>query len=264
MNENSTNDNTNNNEKKVSPVTKFLAGKGFYIVLFLCVAAIGISGYIVVSNTLSNREDATDYTLSAVEDYSVNATEETMMDSNAASYLDDAAPVMAENSPAPETEKQEENTLSSEDALNQAAAEAAAEAAKAILVWPVEGQVTHGYSTDALAYSETMSDWRIHNGTDIEAVLGAQVMAITSGTVTDIYNDEYLGTTVVLEHPGDVVSVYSNLMENPPVSIGDEVMPGTVIGSVGESALGESAQGPHLHLEIYQNGESIDPLEYLP
>lgn len=73
-----------------------------------------------------------------------------------------------------------------------------------------------------------------------------------------------MGTTVVIDHGGELTSTYCNLASQPPVSVGDRVERGTVIGSVGDTAIAESALASHLHLEMAQNGLSVDPLSYLP
>ena len=59
-------------------------------------------------------------------------------------------------------------------------------------------------------------------------------------------------------------SSYSNLAALPTVEIGDEVSVGDVIGSVGSTAIGEINEQSHLHLSVTLNGESADPLNYLP
>ena len=59
-------------------------------------------------------------------------------------------------------------------------------------------------------------------------------------------------------------AVYANLASMPAVSVGDWVQAGDVIGAVGTTALCEIGQGTHLHFAVYLDGESVDPLDYLP
>lgn len=66
-------------------------------------------------------------------------------------------------------------------------------------LWPVDGTVTRAYAMTALAYDETMADWRTHDGIDIAADYGAVVSAMASGTVTQVYHDDRYGMTVVTE-----------------------------------------------------------------
>ena len=115
-----------------------------------------------------------------------------------------------------------------------------------------------------LAYDETMGDWRTHHGLDISAQLGTEVCSISTGTVEAVYDDDLMGTTVVIDHGGGIKSIYSNLAAKPTVVVGDTVKPGTVIGAVGETALAESGRPPHLHLEMSKGDYIVDPLQYLP
>ena len=59
-------------------------------------------------------------------------------------------------------------------------------------------------------------------------------------------------------------SRYANLADTVPVNVGDWLECGAAIGTVGTSALCEIGQGAHLHFALYVNGQSVDPLEYLP
>jgi murein DD-endopeptidase MepM/ murein hydrolase activator NlpD len=60
-----------------------------------------------------------------------------------------------------------------------------------------------------------------------------------------------------------VHSIYTNLAEQPPVSQGDVVSMGQIIGSVGGTALGETNTVPHLHFAMTCDGLSADPSGYL-
>ena len=90
------------------------------------------------------------------------------------------------------------------------------------------------------------------------------MLAACAGTVLSVSEDALMGTTVVILHADGVMSTCSNLEAVPTVEIGDTVRTGDVIGSVGRSAIAESAQAPHLHLSMTKDGESVDPLSYLP
>ena len=131
-------------------------------------------------------------------------------------------------------------------------------------VWPVDGAVLRPYAMTALAYDETMSDWRTHDGIDIEAKYGTVVSAVASGTVTKVYYDDLYGTTVVTEREDGLRCMYANLESIPTVNVGDQVSVGDTIGSVGDSAGCESAQESHLHLSVAASGQSVSPLDYLP
>ena len=134
-----------------------------------------------------------------------------------------------------------------------------------MFTWPVEGTVIAGFSVEALAYSETMGDWRTHEGLDIAAELGTRVLAAANGTVSAIYEDDLMGTVVEIDHgQGGLMSRYANLAAAPTVSVGDAVTTGAVIGAVGETAAAESGRQAHLHYALLKEGYPVDPADYLP
>lgn len=131
-----------------------------------------------------------------------------------------------------------------------------------VFVCPVaNATVLKAYSMDALVFSQTMRDYRVHSGIDLAAAVGSDVMAYSSGTVLSIDNDYFAGTTVAITHEHGTVSYYMNL--DPTLStglrVGDTVKAGDVIGKIGQSSRLESADSPHLHFELRVNGELIDP-----
>jgi murein DD-endopeptidase MepM/ murein hydrolase activator NlpD len=119
------------------------------------------------------------------------------------------------------------------------------------------------FSQDQLQYSETLDDWRTHDGIDISAAAGTKVLAASAGTVLEVTNDELMGTTVVLSHSGGYQTTYANLQKKPLVSKGDTVSSGQVLGLVGETSLAEAAEGPHLHFSVAKNGDAVDPDDFL-
>ena len=241
----------------------FVAGKGFYIVLFLCLAAIGISGYYLFS-TLGpgDKNVAVDAPVQVVVTPVPSATpprttptpiKPTMKPDPSATPTPSAAPVAT---PTPSAVP----TPSSSAAPKPSASKPVA----SVYTWPVKGEIIRDFSLEVLAYDETMGDWRTHHGLDISAQLGTEVCSISTGTVEAVYEDDLMGTTVVIDHGGGIKSIYSNLAAKPTVVAGDVVKPGTVIGAVGETALAESGRPPHLHLEMSKGDYIVDPLQYLP
>lgn len=236
----------------------FMAGKGFYIVLFLCVAAIGISGYYLFAS-MSNEQDP-GLAVAGPTQVTVDATP---------TPRPTAAP-SARPSPTPRPTPTAKPTPAPTPSPAPTPVPTAAPtpvptpSAPTAYTWPVKGQVLSDYSLDVLGYDETMGDWRVHSALDIAASAGAQVRAIARGTVKDIFFDDLMGTTVVVDHGQGLESRYCNLAETPAVSVGDSIDMGQVIGSVGDSAIAESSRPAHLHLEMLKDGEYVDPANYLP
>ena len=123
--------------------------------------------------------------------------------------------------------------------------------------------VTNPYSMDKLIYSVTLDQYMTHNGVDIEAPEDCQVLAVAEGTVTSIFNDDRYGKTIEITHPGNLISVYSNLSTAEMVEVGDVVTQGQIIGGVGSTGLFESLEPSHLHFEMIKDGVYVNPEEYI-
>lgn len=134
---------------------------------------------------------------------------------------------------------------------------------KIIMQQPVSGAVLNDYSGDNLVYSKTMQDWRTHNGIDFAANEGDDVLAAADGTVEAITDNGMFGKTIIILHDGGIRSIYSNLAEDAAVAVGDNVLSGSVIGKVGNSAAAEVTENSHLHFEVSANEESVNPHDYL-
>ena len=131
-------------------------------------------------------------------------------------------------------------------------------------VLPVSGAMTKGHDLTLQVFSNTMQDYRVHNGIDIAASVGSPVYAAADGTVSAIWEDVSYGTCISLSHEGECITYYKNL--NPilaeGITVGTEVEQGQLIAAVGESAMVEIADETHLHFEVCVEGEYVDPTEY--
>ena len=219
----------------------FLAEKGFYIVLLLCVLALGASGYWIWRETTRAGLPADSRVEVVVTPAPTVRPEPPTVATPRPTAVPTPPPVPAPTAkPTPIT------------------------ASASVFTWPVKGTVLRGRSVETLAYDQTMGDWRVHDGVDIAAAPGTPVLAPAGGTVSDVSADDLLGTTVTILHADGVMSTCANLAGVPAVALGDLVTTGDVIGSVGGTALSESREAPHLHLSMTKDGVSVDPLDYLP
>ncbi len=114
---------------------------------------------------------------------------------------------------------------------------------------PLKGIVTSEYNPSAA-----------HYGVDIVANRNEAIKAIQDGTV--IFSDWTIqtGYVIALQHPGNIISVYKHnsvLLKKE----GSFVRAGESIAIIGES--GELTTGPHLHLEIWINGNPVNPKDYI-
>ena len=212
--------------------TGSFGGKGYYIALILCAAAIGISGYLYYQN--ANQEDP------QVQAPSQNQQVEVPLPSG-----DDIQAVATQ----PTLPHVQEGTVPTAPSVQKPLKTGQ----------PLTGETLAVYAIDSLCYNPTTRDWRIHNGIDIAAEAGTPVCAAAAGTVSATYEDDTMGTTVVIHHEGGYVTVYSSLDSELTVSVGDAVTLGQTIGHVGNTALLESALGDHLHFSVSCNDVSMDP-----
>lgn len=257
-------------------VGQFITGNGFYLVVLVCVAAIGISGYFLVRSVMDGVESSA---VAAVGEASAEEPQEDVVASEPQTevtypvVLEDAAqpelPVVVDNSGTEDTAElmgpsEESQQEVSGAAEQETAAQVSSYTVPLVFTWPVNGGVIASFSVETLLYDETMLDWRTHEGIDLAASEGTRVLATAAGTVRDVYEDELMGVTVVIDHGDDLVSVYSNLAVEIPVEVGDKVYTGDIIGAVGTTAAAESGRVPHLHFAMYQKNAPVDPEAYLP
>ncbi|MCI7136679.1 MAG: M23 family metallopeptidase [Candidatus Limivicinus sp.] len=237
----------------------FFTGKGFYIVLFLCAAVIGVSAWMMATGNETMENDPVRNNSASFDDKRV----ETVIVPAQSGTAETGA--LEADAPEVNTEGLAENAeVQDSEAVAAVEEQPVVEAAAPIYVWPVAGQVERAHSSDTLSYDQTLRDWRTHEGIDIIAELGAPVVAAHSGSVESIVQDSLYGTVVTVSHGDGTRTIYANLAENPPVNVGDWIDCGTTIGSVGSTALCEISQTSHLHFAITVNGTAADPMDYLP
>ncbi len=129
---------------------------------------------------------------------------------------------------------------------------------------PVSGKLLKGHDAKVQVFSTTMNDYRVHLGADIATAADSPVYAAADGKVQKIWKDPMMGYSVAVEHSGNAVTIYKNLAKTlaEGISEGSTVKAGQKLGTVGESAMIEVAEEPHLHFEMTVAGLQVDPLEY--
>jgi murein DD-endopeptidase MepM/ murein hydrolase activator NlpD len=266
----------------------FLEGKGFYIVLFLCVAAIGGSGYylyrmVSLSGELPTqavsaqaevpadaaRQDDVEITVDDEDGEAKNKAETTGQTAEQTAKTEESPTAKAEGDQDLEAEpsakatetKTEETEPTAGQSKDGPAVTTSGTAAR--WSWPVEGEVAEAFSVEELTYNQAMGDWRTHSGIDIAAKVGDPVAAAMDGTVISVKDDVMLGKTVTIQTAEGLNTVYGNLAEDLSVTSGDKVKAGQAIGKVGETAAGEQHDTAWLHFAVEQDGKAVDPMSYL-
>ena len=206
-------------------------GRGYYIALALCLAAVGTIGYFALRErpvTVKQQEPAPTLDIQPAPTQPV---------------VKPAPVVIPEPEPQPEINEPAE-------LLPQ-------------VVSPLDGTTVTVFSMTELLYDTTMADWRTHDGIDVQAEEGAAVKTAAGGTVQSVTDDELMGTTVVIDQEGGYSTRYSSLQKDVPVTVGQQVVAGEVIGRVGTTSAAESQMGPHLHFSVSRDGAVIDPRDYV-
>ncbi|HUW21234.1 MAG TPA: M23 family metallopeptidase [Candidatus Bathyarchaeia archaeon] len=100
----------------------------------------------------------------------------------------------------------------------------------------------------------------LHRAIDLKGKKGSLIYPLMRGTVESvIYSTAGYGNHLIINHDSGIKSLYAHL-ENIRVSENQEVESKTILGTVGMSGW---TTGPHLHLEVWQNGEKINPMSLL-
>ncbi len=239
----------------------FFAKKGFYIALATCLVAIGAATWTAINTFSSLGNDTTLEVPSA----SLSAEPDTSSAYNFYSrssevYLETSSEDSSDEEDVSEPSSEIEESSESDTAAEPAQTTPEQKEPAVTYVLPIKGTIIKNYSEKELQYSKTYNDWRIHQGIDIAAELGSEVVAIAGGIVKEVYSDPLWGTTIVIEHKNGIVSYYSGLDSETNVTAGQEVSTSQKIGKSGVIPC-ESADGIHLHLGIKKDGKWTAPLE---
>jgi murein DD-endopeptidase MepM/ murein hydrolase activator NlpD len=267
-------------------VKEFLEKNGFYVVLLLCIAVVaGTAIFVTTRNATPNQFDyeANDYTLDEGSDGLVlndngdiiaADTEDTQASAKAGAQSDIGDPAsvtdavsgdgaQSNNDTAKKNDTQDPASTKKDEAPKTTPKKATPEKQQSFQM-PVVGDVSLEYAMDKLVYSKTLAEWRVHNGVDIASDRGTPVKAVADGVISDIVNDPHYGISVIIDHGNSIKTLYRNLATDENVTVNQKVKQGEVIGSIGNTAMDESVEPPHLHFEVLKDGINENPMDYLP
>ncbi len=233
---------------------RFMRAKGFYLALAACVLAAAVSSAwairSITQNLIGGEESA--------------PKEEPQWELPETPVQNPAKDVPVEPTAPPASSSASSGSVSASgsqppQSTPAAPTEPPASPAPAF-VPPVSGQTLAGFSGDELVYSETLGDWRTHNGIDLAADAGDEVRCARAGTVSAVYEDGLWGR--VVEVTADSVTFRYTGLDEVAVSAQQTVAMGDTLGTVGE-CVAEAALDSHLHLEVLKDGAWVDPAGYL-
>ncbi|TIR30874.1 MAG: M23 family metallopeptidase, partial [Mesorhizobium sp.] len=123
------------------------------------------------------------------------------------------------------------------------------------MVTPVNGVMT---STFGPRKHPILGTVRIHKGVDWAAPLGTPIAAAFDGEVVFQGDGGGYGNLVKISHGNGRETRYAHMQKFAVKGgVGAKVKAGDIIGYIGATGL---STGPHLHFELYRNGQAIDPL----
>ncbi len=221
----------------------FLAGKGFYAAMAVCLLGAVAAAWVTASQAISSLNEKENVPVpdqTAAKEDVYDPSESIFASEDVAKPKED---VKIEEEPKPQENESTFNFLS--------------KGTKYIL--PLSGEVIGKHSAGELVKYESLGEWRTHDGMDIAAETGTEVKASADGKISSVTNDPLWGTTVEIEHDKGITTIYSGLAPEAAVAVGDEVKSGDVIGTLGETNLAETDKASHLHFAMKENGKFIDP-----
>lgn len=110
----------------------------------------------------------------------------------------------------------------------------------------------------------TLGHYHFHEGLDLAAAVGTEVVACLDGVVESIVYKDYLdGNSVTIKHDNGLKTVYTYVEVADGLKNGAKVTRGQKIGTVAEPVGAEYLQEAHVHFEVIENGEKTDPEKFL-
>jgi murein DD-endopeptidase MepM/ murein hydrolase activator NlpD len=126
------------------------------------------------------------------------------------------------------------------------------------VIKPTEGMLISGFGMRNHPIYKML---RMHEGVDFKADKGDPVYATGNGTITFAGWQGGFGNFIRINHGDNIESAYAHLSRfESSLQVGKKVKRGDIIGYAGSTGL---SAGPHLHYEIYVDGKTVDPLQYL-
>lgn len=218
--------------KKTSRVSGFLKKNASYLVVVLCILAIGLTATFVAINNAKKGFDQGEVVLPNEENNKPNQ----------------------DGSQNGGTGGENEGTVTDPE---QPVVEVIT------FIMPVSSSTSIGEYSEQMVFNSTLGRFNAHMAIDFFAEEGTDVYAVYDGTVESVVTELITGTTIVIDHGNGLKTVYNSILDGDGVSIGQKVSQGDVIGQVSSSNRQEYKSGAHLHFQVEENGEIINPAKYL-
>lgn len=243
-------------------IAEFLDKQGIYIIMLVCLALIGITAYFALGSGGEEKAEQPSPSTAPAGVQQDTTLEDEIKKLQATPKPTPKATATPTVTPRPTATPEPVEDLAYEQpvaAPKVAKAEPTPEPVKPLM--PVEGNVIRPYSPEEPVFYQTLNEWMVHMGMDIEAAADTDVKCADDGTVEAVDNRADTGYTIVIDHGDGCKTVYGNLASPDGVQVGQQVNRGDAIGKVGNSASNTISDPPHVHFEFTKDGIRMNPEE---
>lgn len=251
----------------------FMSGKGFYAVLAVCLVGAGAAAWTAVDRTVDRIDENNKKIVEK------SSSEEVKMPSwdfdeaeKTGKKKEDVKIENKESSSKPEEKskeaeaKKEKKTESKEEKKeakpNNKQSEKTLRPQPLIFVMPVEGNIIANFSNGKLVKDPTLNEWKTHNGVDIKAPVGANVVSAAEGKIEKIHKDKLWGNIIEISHRDGTVAFYCGVEPVSGIKEGISVSGNQPIGKVINIPC-EISSEPHIHFAMKKENNWIDPLKHM-
>lgn len=245
----------------------FLKGRGAAVGIVICfVAVIALVGVYTFNNYQKDIDEQMAKAEKQADELTEDKTEETTADDIVLPEAEDKqdGTETADDVAYGTTDGQESADSGSAGGAETSGADTSGVwfSEDSVLTWPASGAVIMGYSMDQTVFFQTLEQYKYNPAMIIGGEVGETITASAAGIVTNIEETAQTGTTVSLDMGNGYTAVYGQLTD-VPLSTGDYVNTGEMIGNLSEPTKYYSVEGPNLYFEILKDGEPVDPMNFM-
>src|SRR6056297_716840 len=154
------------------------------------------------------------------------------------------------------TKQAQQQAQSKQPGAEAARTEPTLQPKKGIFQLPIKGSIISNYGQQK---QPELNTYVFNSGIDISAPLGEAIRGASFGTVIYIGNVKGYGEIIILDHGGNVVTLYAHLSK-VLIKMNEQVAKGQIIGQVGTSG---GVSTPRLHFEVRVEGKPVNPFDWL-
>lgn len=243
--------------------SRFLSSKGFYVAIAVCLVGAGAATWLAVDRTITGIENNNTQLIESENQWNEYPEAEDVENKQEGILQPPARESSQPSSSSPSVSSSSKPSVPASEPVEPAEpSELPTSSPTLAYALPIVSEVITPYSNGELVKNVTLNDWRTHDGIDLAADQGVDVVAVADGTVSDIKNDPLWGTMLTIDHVDGNQSVYCGLDKVVPVQVGDKVTVKQVVGKV-DGVPCEISQPNHLHFGIKRDGKWIDPLQVI-